>query len=134
MQRANDAGRRANAGDDDLGRVGEHDGEIIGEAWVRGVHDQVRAEGGGSGAGRVLVFAQARADGREPVRKLLGRAAIGGRKGADDAMRAGADNEIDAGDAEHRRRDQRQAHPPVNAGEARVLRGRGCLPRRMIHC
>ena len=39
-------------------------------------------------------------------------------------MRAGADDEIDAGDAEHRRRDQRQAHPPANAGEALVLGGR----------
>jgi hypothetical protein len=134
MQRADDAGRRADAGDDDLGRVGEHDGDILGETRVRGVHDEVRAESGGSGPGRVLMLAQTPADGREPMRKLLGRAAIGGRKGAEDAMRAGGDDEIDAGDAEHRRRDQRQAHPPANAGEALVLRGRGCLPRRMIHC
>jgi hypothetical protein len=53
--------------------------------------------------------AHAPADGSEPLRKLLGRAAIGGRERTDHAIRAGGNDEVDARDAEHRRRDQRQA-------------------------
>ena len=127
VQRTDHARWRADAGDDDFRRVREHDGKIVGKALVRGVHDQVRAEGGGRGTGRVLMLPQAPADGRKPLRKLLGRPAIGGRKRADHAVPAGGDDEIDAGDAEHRRRDQWQAHALSNAGEARVFGGQRCF-------
>ena len=82
----------------------------------------------------IAMHAHTLADGREPLPKLVGRAAIGGRKRADQAVRAGGNDEVNTGDTEHRRRNQRQTHAPTNVREARVCSGQGCLPRRVIHC
>ncbi len=133
VQRRNDGGRGADAGDYDFRTVGEYDAEIFGKTPIRRVYYQVGAERRGYCPGCLLMITQAPANGREPVCKLFGRPAISRRKGPDHAVATSGDHKINAGNEEHRRRNQRQAHPVANANETRVLVAQGCLPNRVLH-
>ena len=118
MQRADDAGRRATLV------------MTISGAWAsttarssarRGFEACTMRFGQQAAAAVPVASSRSRtrlADGCQPLAKLLGRAAFGGRKGRS-RYAAGGDDEIDAGDAEHRRRDQRQGHPPRIGRSAR---------------
>src|SRR6185312_9510126 len=84
------------------------------------MHDQVRADRPG------LVLAQTALDLVKPGVELFGAPAVNGRKRADHAAPAGGDDELDAGNQKHRRRNQRQTETV-----AKSRQGIGSLQRAL---
>jgi hypothetical protein len=74
----------------------------------------IRLGQNGAGVGLPLVGAarQPGADALQPVVEFGHAAAVGGGEGADHALPAGGQHQVDTADAEHRRGDQRQSQPP----------------------
>ncbi len=106
---------RSDAGDDDFGFMPQQHLQIPWKPRVGTVHDQVRADRGGRFSASVGVTPQPGFDVAEPAVELFGAAAIHRRERADHAVAASGHHKIDAGDEEHRRRDQRQAQAVAKA-------------------
>ena len=73
------------------------------------MHDQVRTAWGARRTARIGAAPPVVLDLAQPAVELVGAAAIRGRKRADYAAFAGCADQLDAGDEEHRRGNQRQA-------------------------
>jgi hypothetical protein len=67
--------------------------------------------GAGAGCPSSALRSQARADAAQPVVQFGHAAAVGGGEGADHALPAGGQHQVDTADAEHRCGDQWQAQP-----------------------
>ena len=102
VQWADYLARRAHAGHDHLGAAADDCAQVIGQARVAAVHDQVHPDrcraAAGRGAGGHLL--------PDPVQPPLELAAVGGvvgREGTDHARRAGRGHQFGARDVGHRR-------------------------------
>jgi hypothetical protein len=81
------------------------------------VHDQVRTDRNRRPSALVAMTAQPVFDLAKPAIELFRAAAIHGRECADHAVAAGGYYKVNAGDEEHRRRDQRQAEAVAKSRE-----------------
>ena len=112
MHRLHDLAHRAERGDDDRHAPRDRHGEIRLHARIAPVHDEIDAE-------RRRIRRQPPGDLVEPGGIALGRALVQRGEGADHAAPAGLDDEIGAGDEEHRRRDRGQREPVPKGGRDR---------------
>lgn len=126
MERCNDGLRRADGGDDELASVPPQHGKIVGKPRVGAMHDQVGTDRRRRLAVPVLMPAQPVFDDRQPAVELFSAAAVHRWKGADHAIAAGRDHEIDAGHQEHRSRNQRQLQSVAKARERAVVSQSRC--------
>jgi hypothetical protein len=85
MQGADHRRGRTDRGDHQFGLVSQQDRQIVRQARVRAVHDQVGAYRGGDPTARLLCRVDPLSDLGHPVVELLGAAAISRWEGAHDA-------------------------------------------------
>src|SRR5258705_10690372 len=117
MQRREHRRRRADAGNDNLGPVPQQHLQILLKPRVGPVQDQVRTDRSRRPSALVAMTAQPVFDLAKPAIELFRAAAIHGRECADHAVAAGGHYKVNAGDEEHRRRDQRQAEAVAKSRE-----------------